>query len=524
MSRVCNSCGITLEDSDGFCPHCGAPTGMPANASKASNSLRRIFFFVVGLLILATAVRLGQFYREYRTTHTKKIAPGATQRGDVDQPLEHVAQPNKQAPSNAVADASRRTDQERLLQQLVQQKTQGSSSVGPATGDDLPPLFQLLAKTTAPAATSFPSWRPASSELLSAPASRIPLRTGLTVVTSVNQAMIGDYESIKRVTNVTDARIEIKYSANMPYWGDPFDPRPKPPATVTVSSTRVVQRTDLETSHHYEQDFVAGLPEVIPGTTAINVSRAVLQELKSKGESSFIYHTVGFSIGAMLGRLAGPAPSSGPPKPVDPNLLPRAHCTLKRVGTADIAIPVLVNSETVELPAVYASCSPDQYTTARFYFLDDLENPLALAWQLEQNGNQLQVIKIFFPGGAPAPQIAQELSAAGRAEIYGIYFDFASDRIRPESEPVLQEIANAMTTNPSWSLSVEGHTDNIGGDSFNQVLSERRAAAVKQALVEQYHVSADRLTTVGYGSTRPKEPNDTLEGRARNRRVELVRL
>ena len=99
-----------------------------------------------------------------------------------------------------------------------------------------------------------------------------------------------------------------------------------------------------------------------------------------------------------------------------------------------------------------------------------------------------------------------------------------SEHQLPESEPVLQEIANAMTTNPSWSLSLGGHTDKIGGDSFNQVLSERRATAVKQALVEQYHVSADRLTTVGYGSTRPKEPNDTLEGRARNRRVELVRL
>jgi len=81
-----------------------------------------------------------------------------------------------------------------------------------------------------------------------------------------------------------------------------------------------------------------------------------------------------------------------------------------------------------------------------------------------------------------------------------------------------------MTTNPPWRLSVEGHTDNIGGDAYNQALSERRAAAVKQALVERYLISADRLTTVGYGSTRPKEPNDTLEGRARNRRVELVRI
>jgi hypothetical protein len=294
-------------------------------------------------LVLATTARLGQFYRGYRARQTKKISPGATQRGDVNQLLQHLTQPNEQLPSNSVADALRRTDEEKLFQQLVQQKDQGSSSMrtapgskAPDTVDDLPPLFQLLAKTTAPAATSFPSWKPVSSEFLSAPASRIPLRAGLTVVTSVSQAMVGDYESIKRVTNVTDARIEIKYSANLPFWGDPFDPRPKSPTTVTVSGTRIVQRADLETSHHYEQDFVAGLPEIIPGTTAINISRAVLQELKSKGESSFIYHTVGFSIGAILGRLGGPAPSSGPPKPVDPNLLPRAHCTLERVGTADV--------------------------------------------------------------------------------------------------------------------------------------------------------------------------------------------
>jgi len=147
---------------------------------------------------------------------------------------------------------------------------------------------------------------------------------------------------------------------------------------------------------------------------------------------------------------------------------------------------------------------------------------VAMRRQLEQNGDQLQVVKIFFPGGAPAPQIAQELSTAGRAEVYGIYFDFASDRIRPESEPALQEIANAMTTNPSWSLNVEGHTDNIGGDAYNQALSERRAAAVKKALVDQYHIGASRLKSIGYGATRPKDSNNTLEGRARNRRVELL--
>jgi outer membrane protein OmpA-like peptidoglycan-associated protein len=88
---------------------------------------------------------------------------------------------------------------------------------------------------------------------------------------------------------------------------------------------------------------------------------------------------------------------------------------------------------------------------------------------------------------------------------------------------VLKEIAQAMTDNPDWKLTVEGHTDNIGGNPYNLELSERRAAAVKQTLVSQYNIGADRLLTGGFGASRPIATNDTLEGRARNRRVELVR-
>ena len=115
------------------------------------------------------------------------------------------------------------------------------------------------------------------------------------------------------------------------------------------------------------------------------------------------------------------------------------------------------------------------------------------------------------------------MKQTGQAEVYGIYFDFASDKIKPESEPVLREIADALNHNPTWKLRVEGHTDNIGGDDYNLNLSQRRAEAVKLALVTRYHIGAERLTPKGFGATRPKEPNDTLAGRARNRRVELVR-
>jgi len=106
----------------------------------------------------------------------------------------------------------------------------------------------------------------------------------------------------------------------------------------------------------------------------------------------------------------------------------------------------------------------------------------------------------------------QALQTVGKIDIYGIYFDFASDRIKPESEPVLREIGKVMSDNPSWTLRVSGHTDNVGGDAYNLDLSKRRAASVKQALVTRYRVAPARLETSGYGASSPKATNKTLEG------------
>lgn len=117
----------------------------------------------------------------------------------------------------------------------------------------------------------------------------------------------------------------------------------------------------------------------------------------------------------------------------------------------------------------------------------------------------------------------EKLAKKENVKVYGIYFDFASAKIRPQSKPTLEEIAGVMKAHPDWVLRVEGHTDNVGGDAFNQGLSEQRAAAVKKTLVEDYHIPANNLTTAGYGASRPADTNETMEGRARNRRVELAR-
>jgi len=123
----------------------------------------------------------------------------------------------------------------------------------------------------------------------------------------------------------------------------------------------------------------------------------------------------------------------------------------------------------------------------------------------------------------PTGAIEKLLAKSGRVDVYGIYFDLASATLKPESGPVLKEISDALGKNPTWKLSVEGHTDNVGDDASNMRLSINRAASVKQALVSRFGIAPERLATAGFGASQPKESNSTLKGRARNRRVELVR-
>jgi len=124
--------------------------------------------------------------------------------------------------------------------------------------------------------------------------------------------------------------------------------------------------------------------------------------------------------------------------------------------------------------------------------------------------------------GNAAQQMADELRTSNRTRVYGVNFDFNSDRIRAESRPALEDLVTAVRSNRDWRVTIEGHTDAIGTAAANQSLSESRAAAVKTYLVRA-GIDAARLTTIGYGASRPVASNDTGIGRAQNRRVELVR-
>jgi outer membrane protein OmpA-like peptidoglycan-associated protein len=116
------------------------------------------------------------------------------------------------------------------------------------------------------------------------------------------------------------------------------------------------------------------------------------------------------------------------------------------------------------------------------------------------------------------------LMAKGRWATQGILFATGKSDLKPESTPVLKEIAATLGKYPDLRILIEGHTDNVGSAASNKTLSDARAAAVKQALVTQYGIDESRITTEGFGDTKPSVPNATPAGRAQNRRVEVVKL
>ena len=110
----------------------------------------------------------------------------------------------------------------------------------------------------------------------------------------------------------------------------------------------------------------------------------------------------------------------------------------------------------------------------------------------------------------------------GKFITYGITFDVGKSVIKPESMGEINRIVQLMNDNPELKFEVQGHTDNTGNAASNQTLSEARAKAIVDKLVEM-GISADRLTSVGKGQTSPIADNSTEEGKAKNRRVEFVK-
>ncbi len=287
------------------------------------------------------------------------------------------------------------------------------------------------------------------------------------------------------------------------------------------SYTDIICNADLASGGSYITTVGLHLPHLIHGVSRLRLSDKSFNEVRLSGKTNFVYLDF-MNFG-------------------DANKPWHDSSLLTRVEPQDVPYPMIVNDERVTLPAIHLAGIDDSvgkdprpnkyrshHAAADIYVIDDPLDPLVLLWKLKDpaysDGKfRIEVVKIDFKTPHPVNLVEKQLTEQKRAVTYGIYFDFNKDTIRPASEPVLKQIVQAMTDNPAWKLTVEGHTDNIGGDSYNLDLSKRRAAAVKQALVTRYHIASERLSTDGFGASRPVETNDTLEGRARNRRVELTR-
>jgi len=122
-----------------------------------------------------------------------------------------------------------------------------------------------------------------------------------------------------------------------------------------------------------------------------------------------------------------------------------------------------------------------------------------------------------------ADQMKRTLDSLGTISIYGINFDTAKDRLKPDAEKVLAEIVKLMLNYPKLKIEIQGHTDNVGSAQYNLGLSNKRANTVRDYLL-LFGVENDRIVSNGYGLTKPITSNETEEGRALNRRVELVKI
>lgn len=118
--------------------------------------------------------------------------------------------------------------------------------------------------------------------------------------------------------------------------------------------------------------------------------------------------------------------------------------------------------------------------------------------------------------------IAKALADSGRIDLYGFYFDTGKAKLQASSDKTLAELAQVLKDNPTLKVQVIGHTDNVGSEASNQPLSQDRARAVTEALSKRQGLSAERLEAFGRGASQPVASNDSEDGRARNRRVEIV--
>lgn len=179
--------------------------------------------------------------------------------------------------------------------------------------------------------------------------------------------------------------------------------------------------------------------------------------------------------------------------------------------------------------AIAAAGGKVQHQSANNWVNGRIAKGGAEAWVEAQRGNGRIWLRIVEKQAmaqyvvADAAVMGGDLKTIGHVAVYGILFDTNRSEVKPDSKPALEEIAKLLKVEPSLKLKVVGHTDMSGSMDANLKLSQARAEAVVQALVSQFGIAASRLKGHGVGPLAPVASNDTEEGKAKNRRVELVK-
>jgi outer membrane protein OmpA-like peptidoglycan-associated protein len=371
--------------------------------------------------------------------------------------------------------------------------------------------------------------------------------TGATIVQTLS-AVGGDRESVHRVRLASEEGLHYEWFLEEVHGtGD----------TVRQDFHYLEAWSDLADAKRLRAFHDSKAPEAHPGYTMHALSRAIYRRLREgKSDSLQIMYVDQVPGSEILSSFGFGGPRTTPV---------RRRGTIAPATPGTVPFPVLLNGRRVRLPALHLRgdfTARQGRWQPQLWILADSSYPLILKWVggFRETGNVLQTTRIDLPHrtagvGSPAlgdgvpllpgdgvlladatplgpaaggnsnssAGLEQTLNASCRVELPGVYFAFNSSRLEAASDRAIAELAAILGRHPDWTVTIEGHTDSIGTAVSNKALSERRVESVRASLVDQHKVSAARLRVVGYGAARPREPNGMIEGRARNRRVELVR-
>jgi len=259
---------------------------------------------------------------------------------------------------------------------------------------------------------------------------------------------------------------------------------------------------------------------VLPaGRSSLEVLRNYQQLIQGKGGQS-LYECKAENCG---GDVTSGATHGGGDQGLLNYLFPKSVVSAESFGNAACAVDMNLADLRYGVAKFSANGTDTHVAVLAYTAKDDLyckalnERTVAIVVTLEAKAREQKMVTL------KASEMAQAIASGGKVAIYGIYFDFDKADLKPESKPQLDEIAGLLKADGALKLVVAGHTDNQGGAAYNLDLSKKRADAVVAALGANYGIAADRLLAQGMGSAAPVASNDDETGRAKNRRVELVK-